>query len=97
MPSNEVAIQVVNHHWSDLVIHFQPQGRSERLGLARTSATSNFFLPFRRLEPTGQFRLRADEVGGDRAIVSELIVVQPGQTVEWAIENRLTRSSVVVW
>ncbi len=97
-PANaEVALEVENHGWSDVVIYLVRGTSSERLGMVGSLNTKTFVFPYRRLGTGNDVRLRADPIGNSRTFTSEDLQVQPGQWVKWTLENDLTRSFLGVY
>jgi hypothetical protein len=98
VPANaEVAIEIENHNWSDVVIYLVRGTYSERLGTVGSLNTKTFVFPYRRLGTGGEARLRADPIGSDRTFTSEHLQIQPGQWVKWTLESDLTRSFLGVY
>lgn len=95
-PDVEIAIEVENHNWSDVVIYLVRGTANERLGTVGSLKTEIFVFPFRRLG-VGDVRLRADPIGALASFTSENLYVQPGQMVKWTLENDLTRSFLGVY
>jgi hypothetical protein len=93
----EVAIEVENHSWSDIVIYLVRGTAADRLGMVGSLNTKTFVLPFRRLGTGSDVRLRAYPIGGPRSFTSENLLVQPGQWVKWTLESDLTRSFLGVY
>jgi hypothetical protein len=93
----EVAIEVENHNWSDIVVSLVRGTAVERLGMVGALKTETFVFPYRRLGVGTDVRLRADPIGGARAFTSENVLVQPGQWVKWTLESDLTRSFLAVY
>jgi len=87
-----VSLEVENHNWSDMVIYLDRGNLSERLGTVGTLHTVVFTFPYLKLGSTGNSRLRADPIGNLRSFSSELINIQPGQSLKWTIENDIDRS-----
>ena len=87
-----VSVEVENHNWSDMVIYLDRGSLSERLGTVGTLHTVVFTFPYLKLGSTGNSRLRADPIGNLRSFSSELINIQPGQSLKWTIENDIDRS-----
>ena len=97
-PANaEVALEIENHGWSDVVIYLIRGTSSERLGTVGSLNTKTFVFPYRRLGTGGDTRLRADPIGSDRAFTSEQLQIQPGQWIKWTLENDLSRSFLGVY
>lgn len=93
----EIAIEVENHNYSDVVIYLVRGSQTQRLGMVTGLSNANYVIPFRRLGPGGESRLRAYPIGGPAAFTSENLYVQPGQWVKWTLESDLTRSFLAVY
>jgi hypothetical protein len=92
----EMALEVENHNWSDLVIYLMRGSQSHRLGMVRAASTAHFAFPYRHLGTGGNARLRASAIGGPQAVTSETLLVQPGQWIKWTLESDLRRSFLAV-
>lgn len=96
-PQNvEIAVEVENHSWSDVVIYLVRGTSVERLGMVGSLNSQTFVFPFRRLG-VGDVRLRAYPIGGSGGFTSEHLNVQPGQWVKWTLESDLSRSFLGVY
>jgi len=93
----EVAIEVENHGWSDIVISLVRGTSVERLGMVGGLKSETFVFPYRKLGSGTDVRLRAYPIGGPRAFTSENVLVQPGQWIKWTLESDLTRSFLAVY
>jgi hypothetical protein len=93
----EVALEVENHGWSDIVISLVRGTSVERLGMVGALDTETFVFPYRRLGVGTDVRLRADPIGDLSAFTSENVLVQPGQWIKWTLESDLTRSFLAVY
>src|SRR5919106_3506613 len=93
----EVALEVENHGWSDIVIYLVRGTAADRLGMVGALNTETFVFPYRRLGVGTDVRLRAYPIGGPRAFTSENVLVQPGQWIKWTLESDLTRSFLAVY
>ncbi len=93
----EVALEVENHGWADVVIYLVRGTATERLGTVGSLNTKTFVFPYRRLGAGTDVRLRADPIGAERTFTSENLLVQPGQWIKWTLENDLTRSFLGVY
>jgi hypothetical protein len=93
----EVALEVENHGWSDIVISLVRGTAVERLGMVGALNTETFVFPYRKLGVGTDVRLRAYPIGGPRAFTSENLLVQPGQWIKWTLESDLTRSFLAVY
>jgi hypothetical protein len=95
--SAEVALEVENHAWSDIVIYLVRGTATDRLGMVGSLSTATFVFPYRKLGVGTDVRLRAYPIGGPRAFTSEHVLVQPGQWIKWTLESDLTRSFLAVY
>jgi hypothetical protein len=93
----EVALEVENHGWSDIVIYLVRGTATDRLGMVGALNTETFVFPYRKLGVGTDVRLRAYPIGGPRAFTSENVLVQPGQWIKWTLESDLTRSFLAVY
>ena len=93
----EVALEVENHGWSDIVISLVRGTAVDRLGMVGGLDTETFVFPYRRLGSGSDVRLRAYPIGGPRPFTSENLLVQPGQWIKWTLESDLTRSFLAVY
>ena len=95
--SAELALEVENHAWSDIVIYLVRGTATDRLGMVGSLSTATFVFPYRKLGVGTDVRLRAYPIGGPRAFTSENVLVQPGQWIKWTLESDLTRSFLAVY
>ena len=93
----QVALEVENHGWSDIVIYLVRGTAVDRLGMVGSLNTRTFVFPYQKLGVGTDVRLRADPIGGPRTFTSENVLVQPGQSVKWTLESDLTRSFLAVY
>ena len=93
----QVAIEVENHNYSDIVIYLVRGNHAQRLGMVTGLSTSQYVVPYRSLGTGGDARLRAYPIGGPRAFTSEDLNVQPGQWIKWTLESDLSRSFLGVY
>jgi hypothetical protein len=96
-PVEEILLEIDNHHYLDVTVYAVHDGQLTRLGVAGGNAHTKIMLPARLLGAGRELRLYGDPVGGSDRAVSEVIVVQPGQYVEWLLEPGLDRSTVSVY
>ena len=104
VPEGEIALNVINHNYLDVVIYVLHHGVRTRVGSVTGSSSTVFYLPPRLLGQGREIQLRGDAIGGkDTALggqdyaFTEILVVQPGQYIEWTLETDLRRSSVAVY
>jgi hypothetical protein len=97
VPESEIALNVTNHNYLDVVVYVLHDGQRTRVGTASGSSSSLFFLPPRLIGQGREIRLYGDAIGNDDYAVTDILVVQRGQYIEWTLETDLRRSSVGVF
>jgi hypothetical protein len=97
VPESEVALNVTNHNYLDVVVYVLHDGQRTRVGTVSGSSSTIFFLPVRLLGQGREIRLYGDAIGNDSYAVTDVLVVQRGQYIEWTLESDLRRSSVGVF
>jgi len=93
----DIPLQVVNHHWLDVTIYVIHDGQRTRLGVAGGSAQTRMVVPTGLLGVGRQLQLYGDPIGSPERAITEVIIVQPGQFIEWLLESGLARSTVGVY
>ena len=96
-PEGEIALNVTNHNYLDVVVYVLHDGIQTRVGTVTGSSSTVFFLPTRLLGQGREIQLYGDAIGNDSYARTEIIVVQRGQYIEWTLETDLRRSSVGVF
>ena len=95
--SGDVPLQIVNRHWLDVAVYVIHDGQRTRLGVAGGTAETQMLLPSRLLGVGGDIQLYGDPIGSAERAVTEVLVVHPGQFIQWLLEWGLERSSVGVY
>lgn len=93
----DVPLEIDNHNWLDVVIYVLHDGERSRIGIANASSQSSFVLPARMVGQGHELRLLCHPIGGEGGTVTETVTVQPGQYIEWTLENDLNRSAIGVY
>jgi hypothetical protein len=89
-------VEVANNNWLDINIYAVHSGARIRLGTVRSMTTVSFRLPESALATAGTIRLMADPIGSRRAHLTDRIVVQRGDRIQWNLENALPLSHYTV-
>lgn len=97
VPESEIALSVTNHNYLDVVVYVLHDGQRTRVGMVSGSSSTVFFLPARLLGQGREIRLYGDAIGNDAYAVTDILVIQRGQYIEWTLETDLRRSSVGVF
>jgi hypothetical protein len=92
----EVLVKVESHNWNDITVYLVTGGLPQRLGMVTALGRATFEFSSRRLNTSGNVRLRALPVAG-QPFTSETILVMPGQVITWRLENHLDGSSLSVY
>jgi hypothetical protein len=94
--SGQVMVEVQSHSWSDITVYLLAGGLPQRLGMVSALSEAKFDFSSHRLNTSGGVRLRALPVAGT-AFTSEAILVLPGQSIFWTLEDNLETSSFTVY
>ena len=94
--SKQVLVAVTSHNWSDITVYLLAGGLPQRLGMVSALGEATFDFSSHRLNTSGGVRLRALPIAG-RPFTSETILVQPGQSIFWTLENNLETSNFTVY
>jgi len=93
-PIEKIRLEIENRHYLDVIVYAVHDGQLTRLGVAGGSAHTELVLPARLLGAGRELRLYGDPIGSSDRAVSDVIVVQPGQYLEWQLEPGLERSTL---
>ena len=93
-PMEKIRLEIDNHHYLDVTVYAVHDGQLTRLGVAGGSAHTELVLPARLLGAGRELRLYGDPIGSSDRAVSDVIVVQPGQYLDWQLEPGLERSTL---
>ena len=93
----DVPLEIDNHNWLDVTIYVVHDGERSRVGIANASSQSSFVLPARLMGQGHEVRLLGHPIGGTGGTITETVVVQPGQYIEWTLETDLNRSAIGVY
>jgi hypothetical protein len=93
----DVPLEIANHNWLDVIIYVVRDGQPMRVGIANASSSASFSLPARLLGQGREIRLWGHPIGGTGGTLTESVVVQPGQWIEWTLESDLSRSAIGVY
>jgi hypothetical protein len=96
-PIENIPLQITNHHYLDITIYAIHDGQRTRIGVAGGSAHTSMVLPSRLLGVGRELQLYGDPIGSSERAITEVVVVQPGQFIEWLLESGLSRSTVGVY
>jgi hypothetical protein len=89
-------VEVTNNNWSDMRVYVDRGGVKTRIGTVTSMTTRMLAIPRALLRPGSSVRLVADPIGAPQEFVSPSLLVNPGQRVEFTIQNHLSVSSISV-
>jgi len=104
----DVLVVVNNKTYNDYDIYALHDGQRSRFGEVTASTKVSLVMPRTFLGQGRQVRLRGEPVGGNRRVTinatvvnaqpvtSENLVVQPGMSIEWTLEQDLAKSMAVL-
>lgn len=95
--AGDIPLEIANHNWLDVIIYVVRDGQASRVGIANASSSASFSLPARMLGQGREIRLWGHPIGGTGGTLTETVVVQPGQWIEWTLESDLDRSAIGVY
>jgi hypothetical protein len=96
-PEERIPLLITNHHFLDITVYAIHDGQRTRLGVAGGSAHTKMVVPARLLGVGRDLQLYGDPIGSSELAITEVIIVQPGQFIEWLLEPGLNRSTVGVY
>ena len=96
-PLEKIPLEINNRHYLDITIYAIHDGQRTRLGVAGGSAHTEIMLPARILGVGRDVQLLGDPIGSPERALTEVIIVKPGQFIEWLLESGLDRSTVGVY
>lgn len=91
-----ITVVVVNNNWSDMVIYALSQGTRIRLATVTTNTREEIVLPRYLNADVRELELLADPIGGHGAVLSDPLLLNAGDVVEWHLQNQLSLSGRVV-
>lgn len=92
----EITVHVQNNAWETIHVYALAGGQWESLGVVSSQNSSDYTIPRGMLGGRSEIRLVADPIGSNQGFFSEPILVEPGDRVEWTLQNNLALSSVFV-
>lgn len=96
-PGPVTVVEVQNRNWADITIYVIRSGMRQRLGSVVSMTTERLKVPAGVLSGSEGIRLHVEVLGSRDAFTTEAIQVQPGDRVQFDVENHLAISSYSVW
>lgn len=92
----DITVHVKNNAWNSIHVYAVAGGQWESLGVVSSQNSSDYVLSRSVLGGRGEIRLVADPIGSNQGYFSDPILIEPGDRVEWTLQNNLSLSSVFV-
>lgn len=91
-PGGTTMVEVFNNNWLDVTVYAVASGTRMRLGTVGSMTRVAFRLPDSTLSSARPIRLVAAPIGSRLTHVTDGILVQRGDRIEWNLENALAMS-----
>ena len=91
--SDGFSLMLTNHNLLDVNVFVFHDGQADRVGTVPASSTRVMVLPLWMLGQSKAIKLIAEPIGADTRYTTDLLSVQPGQTVRLNVETPLERSN----
>ena len=95
--SDRTTVRVINDNWLDVTVYAVRGGYRRRLGTVTSFTSRLFTLPQTFVIPSDELRLIADPIGRRGAYVSEPVLVNRGDVVEWRLRNNIGLSNIFIY
>ena len=93
----DIALEVDNRNFNDVVIYLRREGTRTRIGEVTGSTNVTLMIPRTLLSGvTREVQFQADPVGADRTITSYPVFIRPGEHVHLTIENNFRAATIQV-
>ncbi len=90
-------VRVINDNWNDITVYAVRNGYRRLLGHVTSFSSRELTLPRTLLIPNNELRLIADPIGRRGVYVSEPLVVNAGDVVEWRLRNNIGLSNIFIY
>ena len=90
-------VRVINDNWNDITVYAVRNGYRRLLGHVTSFTSRELTLPRTLLIPNNELRLIADPIGRRGVYVSEPLVVNAGDVVEWRLRNNIRLSNIFIY
>ncbi len=95
--SKRTTVRVINNNWHDITVYAFRAGYRRRLGTVTSFTSRVLTLPPTFLIRSDELRLIADPIGRRGAFISEPLLVNPGDVVEWRLLNNIRLSNIFIY
>jgi hypothetical protein len=91
--ANGFSLILNSHHLLDVNIFIQHDGQVDRVATVPAATSRTIALPLWMLGQSRTIRIIAEPIGDDSRYTTDILLVQPGQTVELNVESLIARSN----
>src|SRR5256885_16732099 len=79
VPAGEIALNVTNHNYLDVVVYVLHDGQQTRVGMVTGSSAALLFVPIRLLGLGHELQLYGRAIGSEALARTQTLVIQAGQ------------------
>lgn len=90
-------VRVENNNWSNMTVYLLRGTTRYRLGMVTSMTSRVFRVPPSLMGGVSDVRLMVDPLGSHQTFTTPNIQVNPGEEIEFNVQNHLAISSVSVW
>lgn len=91
-----VTVQVENQNWNTVHVYVVAGGQFQSLGQISSQSTATYEVTAGMLGSRKEIRLMADPVGSRESFLTDPILIEPGDLVEWTLAQPLVHSRIMV-
>ena len=93
MEASGFSLVLNNRHLLDVNVFIQHDGQSDRVATVVAATSRTMVLPLWMLGQSKAIRLIAEPIGDETRYTTDILVVQPGQMIEFNVESLIARSN----
>jgi hypothetical protein len=93
MQASGFSLVLNNRHLLDVNVFIQHDGQSDRVATVGAATSRTMVLPLWMLGQSKTIRLIAEPIGDESRYTTDILVVQPGQMIEFNVESLIARSN----
>lgn len=97
MKPGGAVLVVRNYNWSTMHVYLLAAGQRFSLGMVTPQSEVSFEIPPTAFANERDLVFMADPVGSSLAVVSDPILVQPGNLVRWTLQKTLSHSDISIF
>ena len=91
-----VTVRVENQNWNTVHVYVVAGGQFQSLGQISSQSSASYEVSATLLGGRKEIRLMADPVGSRESFLTDPILIEPGDLVEWTLTQPLVHSGIMV-